>query len=118
MKPLIVYHNPRCRKSREAIRWLEEHRIPFEEYRYLERPLSEQQLHRLLDKLKDPLSELIRTQEKDYKTHYKGLPLTRENVIRMLLQHPRLMQRPIVASENAAVIARPADKIRQLLEER
>ncbi len=116
MTPLLVYHNPRCRKSREAVQWLTEHGIPFEEYRYLERPLSAEQIEKLLDKLVDPIEAVIRTNEKAYKEHYKGLPLTRANIIKMLTEHPRLMQRPIVASPKAAVIARPADKIQTLLD--
>ncbi len=115
MKPLLVYHNPRCRKSREALQWLEAHNVPHQVRLYLKDPLSEDELRRLIEKLRDPVEALVRTNEKEFKSHFKGVELTPEAVVAMIRRFPRLMQRPVVENEEAALVARPADRIAELL---
>jgi arsenate reductase len=86
---------------------------------YLQNPPSRADLSRLLDLLPDPPADLVR---KDKRFAELGLDAadyaTREQVIEVLLQHPGLMQRPIVVRGNRAVLARPSDKVLALLDGR
>ncbi len=116
MNPLTIYHNPRCRKSREALQWLKDHHIPHRIRLYLKEPLSDEELQQLIRKLQDPVEALIRSNEKVFKEHFKGMELTPESVRYMIVQHPHLMQRPIVATDKSAIVARPAERIRKLIE--
>jgi arsenate reductase len=110
-----VYHNPRCRKSREALQFLEEKNLDFEVVLYLNEPLSETELAELIKKLNITAIDLIRKEESVWKTEFKDKNLSEKELIRLMIQEPRLMQRPIVVIENKAVIARPADSINDLL---
>ena len=110
-----VYHNPRCRKSREALQFLEEKNLDFEVVLYLNEPLSETELAELIKKLNIPVIDLIRKEESVWKTEFKDKNLSEKELIRLMIQEPRLMQRPIVVIENKAVIARPADSINELV---
>ena len=110
-----VYHNPRCRKSREALQFLEEKNLDFEVVLYLNEPLSKTELAELIKKLNIPAIDLIRKEESVWKTEFKDKNLSEKELIRLMIQEPRLMQRPIVVIENKAVIARPADSINELV---
>ena len=109
-----IYHNPRCRKSREALQLLEEKNLDFEVELYLDEPLSETKLAELIKKLNIPAIDLIRKEESVWKTEFKDKNLSEKELIRLMIQEPRLMQRPIVVIDNKAVIARPADSINDL----
>ena len=110
-----VYHNPRCRKSREALQFLEEKNLDFEVVLYLNEPLSKTELAELIKKLNIPAIDLIRKEESVWKTEFKDKNLSEKELIRLMIQEPRFMQRPIVVIENKAVIARPADSINELV---
>jgi len=109
-----IYHNPRCRKSREALQLLEEKNLDFEVELYLDEPLSETKLAELIKKLNIPAIDLIRQEESIWKSEFKDKNLSEKELIRLMIQEPRLMQRPIVVIDNKAVIARPADSINDL----
>jgi|SRR5699024_6105648 len=110
-----IYHNPRCQKSREALAILEESGREFTIRKYLEDPLTEQELGDLISKLGIKPLELIRDNEKIFKEKYKGDKLTDEEWIRVMVENPRLIQRPIVVSGDRAVIGRPPENVRSLL---
>ena len=110
-----IYHNPRCRKSREALQFLEEKNLDFEVVLYLNDPLSEENLAELIKKLDIPAIDLIRKEESLWKSEFKDKNLSENELIKLMIQEPRLMQRPIVVIDNKAVIARPADSINDLL---
>ncbi|MEO1487342.1 MAG: arsenate reductase (glutaredoxin) [Bacteroidota bacterium] len=112
---ITVYHNPRCRKSREALAFLEEEKQAFEVVKYLDEPLSKAQLESLLEKLKLEPIDLVRTQEQVWKTGYRDKNLSKSQLIDLMLEHPRLMERPIVVNGSNAVVGRPAEKIRDIL---
>ena len=82
---------------------------------YLNEPLSETELAELIKKLNIPVIDLIRKEESVWKTEFKDKNLSEKELIRLMIQEPRLMQRPIVVIENKAVIARPADSINELV---
>lgn len=117
MSEITVYHNPGCGQSRGALDILRERGVEFDVIQYLENPLTRADLERFLDLLPDPPADLVRKDK-----HFEELGLnagdytTREAVIRVLLQHPRLMQRPIIVRGARAVLARPADKVLALLD--
>lgn len=112
---MIIYHNPRCKKSRAGLTFLQQKGIDPEIRLYLTDPLSAEEIKKLLEKLGIPASELVRTQEDIYKKELKGKDLDEEAWIRAMIKNPKLIQRPIIEVENRAVIGDPVDKIQPLL---
>lgn len=110
-----VYHNPRCSKSREAIEILESKGKPFEIIKYLENPPTEAELTQLINLLGIEPIELVRTNEPVWKSQYKGKTLSNEQLITAMVNHPKLIERPIVIQDNVAVIGRPPQKILDIL---
>ena len=108
---LTSYHNPRCRKSREALQYLQQKAYPLEVINYFEAPLSESQLTGLLKQLDFQPKTLVRTAEALWKTDFKGKELSDEQIIRAMCEHPKSMERPIISNGSTAVVARPIDKL-------
>lgn len=120
MTTITLYHNPGCSKSRAAKEILERAGVPFEVVEYLTQPLSRTGLLHLLDLLRIPPADLVR---RDSKFEALGLKAERyqeaEAVAELLVQHPELMQRPVAVRGHRAVLARPPERIEEiLLEER
>lgn len=111
-----IYHNPRCRKSREGLQLLEEKGIEFEIIKYVDTPPSRAELKRILDLLEMQPMDLIRTNEKIWKENFKGRKLGDEELIQAMHQHPKLIERPIVIHQNKAVVGRPVDNILKLFQ--
>jgi arsenate reductase (glutaredoxin) len=116
MAEVRVYHNPVCSKSRGAVEILTARGVEFEVVEYLKQPVDRATLEGFLDRLPDPPAELVR---KDKRFFALGLDpdayTTRETVVGLLLEHPELMQRPVVVRGGQAVIARPSEKVLELL---
>lgn len=110
-----IYHNPRCRKSREALALLEEKNVKVEIINYIKNPLSANELKDLLQLLGYSAEDLLRKNEDIFKDKYKGKSLRENEWITVMTDHPKLIERPIVVSENKAVVARPAEKLLSLL---
>lgn len=110
-----IYHNPRCRKSRAGLAYLEERGIDFEIIDYIKNPLSEAELDALITSTGLETEALVRKQEDHYKQNLKGKNLTHKQWIKELAMHPKLLQRPIVASGNKAVLANPPENINELI---
>jgi len=116
MARLTLYHNPACSKSREALEILREHSAGFDVIEYLKQPIGRETLARIAELLPNPPEELIRKDR-----HFEQLGLdpngyaTPEAVIDLLLDHPELMQRPILVADDRALICRPSEKILELL---
>ncbi|MDB2586785.1 arsenate reductase (glutaredoxin) [Flavobacteriaceae bacterium] len=102
-----IYHNPRCRKSREALKYLEDKGASFEVIQYLQNPLTGQELSDLINKLNISPIDLIRKEEALWKTQFKDKNLDKEALIDLMIKEPRLIQRPIIEFQDMAVIARP-----------
>lgn len=111
-----IFHNPRCSKSREGLEFLKQSGEDFEVREYLKQPLSEGELRKLLEKLKMSPIELVRTNEKIWQEDYKNKDLNDAELIRVMVEHPKLIQRPIVASDKKAVLGRPVSRIEELLD--
>jgi arsenate reductase len=116
MADVLVYHNPVCGKSRGALDILRERGVEAEVVEYLETPLDRATLERILDLLPAPPSALVRDDKR-----FKELGLTHADyttkpaVVELLLRHPELMERPVVIRGTRAVIARPSEKVLELL---
>ncbi|MBO9672223.1 MAG: arsenate reductase (glutaredoxin) [Sphingobacteriaceae bacterium] len=112
---ITIYHNNRCSKSRSALAKLENSGKAFEVVYYLETPPNKNELEEIIRKLGIKPLDLIRKGEKVFVENYKGKTLTDEEWIEAMVKHPILIERPVVVSGNRAVIARPADKIQEIL---
>ena len=110
-----IYHNPRCRKSREGISYLESKKINFEVIDYIKNNLSSEQIRSILKKLQLKPIELVRKNEAIWKEKYKSRDFTDDQLIKILSNEPKLIERPIIVSEKLAVIGRPAENIDKLL---
>lgn len=112
---LKIYHNPRCAKSREGLALLESSGQEFEVIEYLKNPPSYMQLAAVIGKLGIHSIELVRKNEKIWKENYKGKALSDEEVVQAMVDNPKLIERPIVIHDNAAVIGRPPEKIKEFI---
>ncbi|MBZ9651197.1 arsenate reductase (glutaredoxin) [Psychroflexus montanilacus] len=110
-----IYHNPRCKKSREGLAILEESGKDFKIIKYLDEVPSKDEIKSILDQLGISPIDLVRTQEKIWKESYKGKTLTNSELIEALHEHPKLIERPIVINNNKAVIGRPPENIKEIL---
>ena len=110
-----IYHNPRCRKSREGISYLESKKINFEVIDYIKNNLSSEQIRNILKKLQLKPIELVRKNEAIWKEKYKGKDFSDDQLIKILSNEPKLIERPIIVSEKLGVIGRPAENIDKLL---
>ena len=110
-----IYHNPRCRKSREGVAFLEEKGLDFEVIKYLDDNFTVASLTEVIEQLNIKPLELIRKTEAIWKSDYKGKELTDQELIEAMVTNPKLIERPIVVNNNKAVVARPTDTIETIL---
>jgi len=112
---IIVWHNPRCSKSRNGIKYLDEKGVEYEIRRYLDEPPTKEELKEVLKKLGMKPRELMRTKEKVYRELGLKDVEDDEKLIEAMVEHPRLIERPIVIRGDRAVVARPETKIDEIL---
>jgi polyphosphate kinase len=110
-----IYHNPRCSKSREGLKFLEEKGFDIEIIDYMKNGISAKEIKEFLSKSGMEVTEIIRTNEDLYKEKFKGKEFTKEEWIAILVENPKLIQRPLVIKGTHAVIARPAEEILKLI---
>ena len=111
---LKIYHNPRCSKSRAGLKYLRENNIEHEVFEYLKQPVDAITLKTLIDKTGKKPIEVVRTQEKEYKENLKGKDISDKELLEFMARHPKLLKRPIVESEDKAVIAQPPEEIEKI----
>ena len=112
----IVYHNTRCKKSRAGLTYLESKTSDIKIVQYLkDEPFTEELFTEILKKLNKKPEQLIRKQEALYKSEYKGKEFTDEEWIKILVENPKLIQRPIIVKKNKAVLGDPASEIDNIL---
>jgi arsenate reductase (glutaredoxin) len=115
-KPIKVYQNPACSKSRATLAILNDRGVDFESINYYETPLSAAELRGLIDKLGISARDLLRTDEPIYRTLNLGeRDVPDDELIALMVENPDLMQRPIVVSGERAVLARPPEIVEELL---
>jgi arsenate reductase (glutaredoxin) len=116
---LLVYHNPRCSKSRGALELLGDRGVDVEVIEYLQTPPDRATLEWILDTIDEAPRDLVRVDDR-----FRELGLDpdayeeREPVIALLLEHPELMQRPVVIRGGRGLIARPSERVLALLDDR
>jgi arsenate reductase len=110
-----IYYNPRCSKCREAVALVTERGYNTVLVKYLDTPLSKEALSSLLRKLGMKPLELIRKGEEVFKQHYAARTLSDEECLDALVAYPVLMERPVVVRGNKAIVARPAEKVLEIL---
>lgn len=110
-----IYHNPRCSKSRQGLAILEESSLQFETIKYLDTPVTEEELSEIIKLLDiDPIN-LVRKGEAIWKENYKGKVLTDAEIVSAMVANPKLIERPIVINNGKAVIGRPPEIIKSIL---
>jgi arsenate reductase len=117
MERMTVYFNPSCSKARGAVAILRERGVELEVIEYLKQLPSRADLERIVDAIPDPPSALVRN---DKRFTELGLDpanyLTKEQVVALLLEHPELMERPVVFRGDRALVCRPSEKVLELLD--
>jgi arsenate reductase len=110
-----IYHNPRCAKSREALKILEEKGIEHAVVKYMDEALTPNELKQLLDKLAMDPFELIRTNEQIWKNEFADKEMDDNELILTMIEFPQLMQRPIIEDEDRAIVARPPELVNDMI---
>lgn len=110
-----IYHNPRCRKSREGLAILEKSGQEFQIVKYLEDTPTKAELKDLVNQLGIETLGLVRKNEAIWKEQYKGKTLSDDQILEAMAAHPKLIERPIVVKGNKAVLGRPPEQIKTIL---
>ena len=110
-----IYHNSRCRKSSKALEILITENIEFEIIEYIKDNLTKSQLQDLINKLGINPIELVRKNEQIWKENFKNKEFTSDEIIQILSDNPKLIERPIVELNDKAIIGRPPENIFDLL---
>jgi arsenate reductase len=112
----LVYHNPRCKKSRAGLEFLqnntnEEIKIK----KYLNEGLDVKEIKEILSKLNLKVDKILRTQEKFYKENIKNKDLNDDEKIKLITEEPKLLHRPVIIKDKKAVIGDPPENIKDIL---
>jgi len=113
---VTIYHNPRCSKSRQTLRLVEESNIEPVIVEYLKTPPSKAELKNILNMLNMTPRDLLRKKEAEYKE--QGLDdtsLSDDQIIDIMLTHPKLIERPIVVTGNKAALGRPPENVLEII---
>lgn len=110
-----IFHNPRCAKSRLGLEYLKGKNVEFEIYDYLKNGLTLADMKEILLKTNLKPIDLVRTQEEYYKKELKGKNFTDDEWVKIILENPKLLKRPIVVDRLKAVIGIPAENIDLLI---
>ena len=116
MSEFLIYHNPRCSKSRATLALLREHGVEPEVVLYLEQPLSVAALKRLLGKLEITAAEWVRHSEPEFKAAGLHTGSSAAQLLSAVSAHPKLMERPVVVRGERAVLGRPPENVLALLD--
>jgi len=116
MEKITIWHNPRCSKSRDSFKLLEERGVEAEVVKYLEEVPTKEELQEMLKMLgMNSAQELMRTKEAIYKELNLKEETSEEALLDAMIANPKLIERPIVIKGNRAVIGRPIEKVVELL---
>ncbi|MCL7753359.1 arsenate reductase (glutaredoxin) [Polaribacter sp. Z022] len=110
-----IYHNPRCSKSRQGVAILEASKKEFEIVKYLEEVPTEKELLEIIKMLGISPIQLVRKTEKIWKEEFKGKELSDSEIVKIMIENPKLIERPIVINNKKAVIGRPPENIATII---
>ena len=112
---IVIYHNPRCSKSRETLEILETKKVNYKIIKYLDLPLSEKKIREIIKLLRIKPIELVRKNESIWKEKYKNQDFSENELIEIMVENPKLIERPIVINGSKAIIGRPPEKILDII---
>ncbi len=115
MTTAVLYHNPRCSKSREAKALLDDKGVDYQVRLYLNDPLSVGELKALVNQLGIPAADVLRRKEDDYKAAGLDNSSSEQQILDAIARYPKLLERPILVTEKGARIGRPPEAIREIL---
>jgi arsenate reductase len=110
-----IYHNPRCRKSRETLEIIQDAGVEPEVIEYLKDVPTESELKELVGMLGIKPYDLLRRGEADFKDNFKGKDLSDDEWIAAMVKYPKLIERPIVVKQKKSVLGRPPENVKTLL---
>ncbi len=110
-----IYHNPRCSKSRQCLALLEEKKENLNIIKYLDTTFTVAQLTGVINQLGIKPIDLVRKNETVWKQSFKGRDFTDKDLIKIMCEHPKLIERPIIIKNDKAVIGRPPEKVIEIL---
>ena len=113
----IIYHNPRCRKSREALKLIEEKNKKFTVIKYLEDNFDEKSLKKVLEIISKKPSEILRKNEEIWKKQFSNKNLSEDQILAIMIKNPNLIKRPIVTLGKKGIVARPIEKLVDFIKE-
>jgi arsenate reductase len=115
MQENVIYYNPKCQTCRSTLEILQKKGIHPRVVEYLKNPPTEKELSGLLDKLGIEPGDLVRKKEPFYQKNLAGKSLSRAEWLKTLHENPVLIERPIVVIGARAIVARPPEKVKEIL---
>ncbi len=116
MEKITIYQKPTCTTCRQVYKALQESGVDFDSVNYYVDPVSKTKLKDLLKKMGIPASGLLRSKEDIYKTlKLADKKLSEDELVDLMAKHPDLIQRPIVEKGKRAILARPAERLKEIL---
>ena len=109
-----IYHNPRCSKSRQTLQIINDAKKEVEIVEYLKTPPTFQELKSVIDLLGILPEQLLRKNEVIFKEQFKGKSFTDDEWINIMVDYPKLIERPIVIEGDTAVLGRPPENVMKL----
>jgi len=112
----IIWHNPKCSKSRQTLQLLQENGVEPEVFEYLSNPLTAEKIQEVAGQLGMSARELLRTKENAYKEMELQDPAkTEAQIIEAMIQNPKLIERPIYIFNGKAAIGRPPEQVLEII---
>jgi len=114
MSKVTIWHNPRCSKSREALKLLEEKGVEIEVFKYLDETITKEDIKKILKMIGTNPRDIMRTKEAIYKELGLKDVTDDEKLIDAMVEHHKLIERPIVIKDKKAVLGRPPQKVLEI----
>ncbi|TXB64007.1 arsenate reductase (glutaredoxin) [Vicingus serpentipes] len=110
-----IYHNPRCSKSRQTLQIIKDAGAEVEIIEYLNEVPTQDELAAILIKLGMNAEDILRKGEDIFKQNYKGKTFSNDEWIKIMIENPKLIERPIIIKGNKAVLGRPPENVNEFL---
>ena len=110
-----IYHNPRCSKSRQTLQLIKDAGVDVEVVEYLNAIPTKEELEMILMKLNLKPTDIIRKGEAVYKEKFKNSNFNDDEWIKIMIEYPKLIERPIVVKGNKAILGRPPENVLELI---
>jgi len=116
MSKITIYEKPTCTTCRKVAKAFSEQGIDFDKVNYYIKPFTKSKLKELLNKMSMNPSELLRKNDESYKKFKSKITqLTEDEILNLMIKNPDLVQRPIVENGNRAILARPPERIKEVM---